>query len=179
MRTTQLTRRTGPLCPSPKGCPVDNLRLRGVGGSQSDRRKVTRGRAGRRRANSRRRTTSHRGCPTVVRGRPWQSPTWWTVEPSSAWLRQFKTTPHPLRDTCRPPPRTAPTHLQHHLFETPAALVPKPCVHHGADPPPPASRGEGPLSCVLSRKPAGARSIVPRRRSPVCPGTGASARSLG
>ncbi|MEV6576391.1 SDR family NAD(P)-dependent oxidoreductase [Streptomyces sp. NPDC051577] len=46
---------------APKGCPVNDLRLRGIGGSQGDRRKVTRGRAGHRMARSRRRTGSHRG----------------------------------------------------------------------------------------------------------------------
>ncbi|QTA36990.1 hypothetical protein JHY03_72060 (plasmid) [Streptomyces sp. CA-256286] len=39
-----------------------------------------------------------------------------------------QTTPDPLRDTRRPPPRPAKTHLQHHLLETPTNLILKPSV---------------------------------------------------
>lgn len=41
-----------------------------------------------------------------------------------------QTTAHPLRDTRRPPPRTAPTRLQHHLLETTPNLILKRSVSH-------------------------------------------------
>jgi hypothetical protein len=72
-----------------------------------------------------------------------------------------QTTPHPLRDTHRPPPSPAPTRLHHPLFETTSNLILKRSVTPSRDST--LGRGAGPAGAESPAGSAGRTASVPPR----------------